>query len=174
MELLMQEEVRELAGERSQRQAERTASRRGSDRGFCVAGPYSSRGVIQAKRRNEGNEITLILPRNIRNLQALACCAGACLQSFRTRGNFTCRKSGLSNRRKLGNIQPALTSDDYRCRAWRTELQSELAESLGPTPTVAHYPTGASKWNPNARTAPSATSEVTRGFAQVELHARII
>jgi len=36
-------------------------------------------GVIPAKRRNEGNEIMLILPRNI---QALACCAGACLQSI--------------------------------------------------------------------------------------------
>src|SRR3982074_2374282 len=34
--LLMQEEVRELAGERSQRQAERTASRWGSERGYCV------------------------------------------------------------------------------------------------------------------------------------------
>jgi transposase-like protein len=36
MDLLMQEEVRELAGERSQRQAERTAQRWGSERGYCV------------------------------------------------------------------------------------------------------------------------------------------
>jgi putative transposase len=36
MDLLMQEEVRELAGERNQRQAERTASRWGSERGYCV------------------------------------------------------------------------------------------------------------------------------------------
>ena len=36
MDLLMQEEVRELAGERSQRQAERTATRWGSERGYCV------------------------------------------------------------------------------------------------------------------------------------------
>jgi transposase-like protein len=36
MELLMQEEVRELAGERSQRQPERTASRWGSESGYCV------------------------------------------------------------------------------------------------------------------------------------------
>src|ERR1039457_1517684 len=49
----------------------------------------------------------LILPRNI---QALACCAGACLQSsFCTWGNFNRRKWGFFNRRKLGNIQPALT-----------------------------------------------------------------
>ena len=36
MELLMQEEVRELAGERSQPQPERKASRWGSERGYCV------------------------------------------------------------------------------------------------------------------------------------------
>jgi transposase-like protein len=36
MELLMQEEVRELAGERSQRQPERTANRWGNERGYCV------------------------------------------------------------------------------------------------------------------------------------------
>jgi len=36
MDLLMQEEVRELAGERSERQAERTATRWGSERGYCV------------------------------------------------------------------------------------------------------------------------------------------
>ena len=36
MDLLMQEEVRGLVGERSQRQAERTANRWGSERGYCV------------------------------------------------------------------------------------------------------------------------------------------
>jgi putative transposase len=36
MDLMMQEEVRELVGERSQRQAERTASRWGNERGYCV------------------------------------------------------------------------------------------------------------------------------------------
>jgi len=36
MDLMMQEEVRELVGERSQRQAERTANRWGSERGYCV------------------------------------------------------------------------------------------------------------------------------------------
>src|SRR5579872_3681609 len=36
MDLLMEEEVRELAGERSKRQPERTASRWGSARGYCV------------------------------------------------------------------------------------------------------------------------------------------
>ena len=36
MDLLMQEEVREVVGERSQRQPERTATRWGSERGYCV------------------------------------------------------------------------------------------------------------------------------------------
>ena len=36
MDLMMQAEVEELAGKRSQRQAERTASRWGSERGYCV------------------------------------------------------------------------------------------------------------------------------------------
>src|SRR5215475_5850460 len=36
MDLLMQEEVRELVGERSQRQAERKANRWGSGRGYCI------------------------------------------------------------------------------------------------------------------------------------------
>jgi transposase-like protein len=36
MDLLMQEEVRELVGERSQRQEVRTANRWGSERGYCV------------------------------------------------------------------------------------------------------------------------------------------
>jgi transposase-like protein len=36
MDLLMQEEVRELAGERSQRQPERAVNRWGSERGYCV------------------------------------------------------------------------------------------------------------------------------------------
>jgi transposase-like protein len=36
MELLMQEEVRELVGERSRPQAERTANRWGSEQGYCI------------------------------------------------------------------------------------------------------------------------------------------
>lgn len=36
MELLMEEEVRELVGERSQPQPDRTASRWGKERGYCV------------------------------------------------------------------------------------------------------------------------------------------
>ena len=80
-------------------------------------------------------------------------------------------------------------SNGYRCRAWKTELQSQLADSFGLTLTVTHYPTGASKWNPiehrhcppgppplsnrhsadpHAIAGPSHPS--TRSPAQVELH----
>jgi hypothetical protein len=39
-------------------------------------------------------------------------------------------------------------SNGYRTYAWKTELQSQLANAFGLAVTVAHYPTGASKWNP--------------------------
>jgi hypothetical protein len=39
-------------------------------------------------------------------------------------------------------------SNSCRTHAWKTELQAQLCNSFGLTVTVAHYPTGASKWNP--------------------------
>ena len=39
-------------------------------------------------------------------------------------------------------------SNGYRCHAWKTELQSQLANAFALAVTVAHYPTGTSKWNP--------------------------
>jgi hypothetical protein len=39
-------------------------------------------------------------------------------------------------------------SNGYRCRAWKMELQTKLANRFGLTLTVAHYPAGTSKWNP--------------------------
>jgi hypothetical protein len=38
-------------------------------------------------------------------------------------------------------------SNGYRCRAWKVGLQ-KLANKIGITFHVAHYPPGASKWNP--------------------------
>jgi len=32
--------------------------------------------------------------------------------------------------------------------AWKTEIQTQLCNAFGITVTIAHYPTGASKWNP--------------------------
>lgn len=39
-------------------------------------------------------------------------------------------------------------SNSCRTRAWKYELQRQLADPFGITVTVCHYPTGASKWNP--------------------------
>jgi hypothetical protein len=39
-------------------------------------------------------------------------------------------------------------SNSCRCYAWKTELQSQLCNAFQLEVTVAHYPTGASKWNP--------------------------
>ena len=39
-------------------------------------------------------------------------------------------------------------SNGPRCRAWRYGIQCELADRHGLTVTAAHYPPGASKWNP--------------------------
>lgn len=39
-------------------------------------------------------------------------------------------------------------SNGARSRVWKQQLQVQLADSLGLTVTVCHYPTGASKWNP--------------------------
>ena len=79
----------------------------------------------------------LILPRNTLRafrIQALACCAGACLQSlFQHLGKIQPAKWGIFNRRKLGNIQPALTYSkghfDYSTRvAWHCGV---LRQTIG-------------------------------------------
>ena len=39
-------------------------------------------------------------------------------------------------------------SNGYRSRLWKAQLQEKLADTLGMTVVVCHYPTGTSKWNP--------------------------
>jgi hypothetical protein len=53
-------------------------------------------------------------------------------------------------------------SNSCRCYAWKTEVQSQLANSFALTVTVAHYPTGASKWNPIEH---RLFSEISRNWA---------
>jgi len=53
-------------------------------------------------------------------------------------------------------------SNGCRCWAWKTELQSQLASPFSLTVTVAHYPTGASKWNPVEH---RFFSEISRNWA---------
>jgi hypothetical protein len=38
-------------------------------------------------------------------------------------------------------------SNGYRPRLWKYQIQHQLADALGLSVTVCHYPTGASKWN---------------------------
>ena len=53
-------------------------------------------------------------------------------------------------------------SNSCRCYAWKTELQSQLANSFALAVTIAHYPTGASKWNAIEH---RLFSEVSRNWA---------
>ena len=39
-------------------------------------------------------------------------------------------------------------SNGWQPRAWKAQLQRQLADRLGLAVTVCHYPTGCSKWNP--------------------------
>ena len=50
--------------------------------------------------------------------------------------------------RKLLLLADTGGSNSCRTLAWKTELQLQLCNRFGLTVTVAHYPTGASKWNP--------------------------
>jgi hypothetical protein len=57
-------------------------------------------------------------------------------------------------RQRYGNVQniailaDAGGSNAPTCRAWKLGLHRQLCERHGLTVTVAHYPSGASKWNP--------------------------
>ncbi len=53
-------------------------------------------------------------------------------------------------------------SNGCRCHAWKTGLQFQLANAFSLAVTVAHYPTGASKWNPIEH---RLFSEVSRNWA---------
>ena len=59
MELLMEEEVRELVGERSQPQPERTASRWGKERGYCVVMGQKVRVNRPRVRTTDDQEVRL-------------------------------------------------------------------------------------------------------------------
>lgn len=39
-------------------------------------------------------------------------------------------------------------SNSCTCWGWKVQLQTQLSNPFGITVTIAHYPTGASKWNP--------------------------
>jgi len=53
-----------------------------------------------------------------------------------------------AGKRRLLILADTGGSNGCRCTAWKTELQAQVASPFGLNVTVAHYPTGASKWNP--------------------------
>ena len=57
-------------------------------------------------------------------------------------------------------------SNGYRCRAWKFFLQQNFVNRFNITITVAHYPSGASKWNPIEH---RLFSEVSKNWAGVPL-----
>ena len=58
-------------------------------------------------------------------------------------------------------------SNSCRRHAWKTEIQSQLANTFNLNITVAHYPTGASKWNPIEH---RLFSEISKNWAGEPLH----
>jgi len=57
-------------------------------------------------------------------------------------------------------------SNGYRCRAWKYFLQHNLCNPYRLTVTVAHYPSGASKWNPIEH---RLFSEISKNWAGIPL-----
>lgn len=57
-------------------------------------------------------------------------------------------------------------SNGARCRAWKYFLQHRLCSVHGLTVTVAHYPSGASKWNPIEH---RLFSEISKNWAGIPL-----
>jgi hypothetical protein len=58
-------------------------------------------------------------------------------------------------------------SNSSRSRVWKQQLQEKLADGLGLTVTVCHYPPGASKWNPIEH---RLFSEISKTWAGCPLH----
>ena len=67
-----------------------------------------------------------------------------------------------SGSRKILILADTGGSNSCRAHAWKTELQSQLANCFSLQVTVAHYPSGASKWNPIEH---RLFSEVSRNWA---------
>lgn len=58
-------------------------------------------------------------------------------------------------------------SNSCRYAAWKDQIQKQLCDRFALTVTVAHYPTGASKWNPIEH---RLFSEVSKNWAGEPLH----
>ena len=78
----------------------------------------------------------------------------------------TCGRERYPQARKLLILADAGGSNGCRPRAWKYFLQRLVANPFGLTVTVAHYPAGASKWNPIEH---RMFSEVSKNWAGVPL-----
>ncbi len=58
-------------------------------------------------------------------------------------------------------------SNNSRSRLWKQQLQEKIADGLGVTVTVCHYPPGTSKWNPIEH---RLFSEISKTWAGCPLH----
>ena len=70
------------------------------------------------------------------------------------------------NSRRLLILADSGGSNGARPRTWKMFLQEKLADGCGLTVTVAHYPAGASKWNPIEH---RMFSEISKNWAGVPL-----
>lgn len=70
------------------------------------------------------------------------------------------------NSKRLLILADSGGSNGARPRAWKMFLQEKLADGCGLTVTVAHYPAGASKWNPIEH---RMFSEISKNWAGVPL-----
>ena len=59
-----------------------------------------------------------------------------------------CGSQAYPNATELLILADSGGSNAARSRVWKRDLQKKLADLFGITVRVAHYPTGASKWNP--------------------------
>ncbi len=59
-----------------------------------------------------------------------------------------CGREQYPNAKRLLILADGGGSNGHRCRAWKKFLHEKFAQKVGLTVTVAHYPTGTSKWNP--------------------------
>jgi Rhodopirellula transposase DDE domain len=79
------------------------------------------------------------------------------------------REGAVRYRRARQLLILADTGGSNSCRrhAWKTELQAQLSNPFDLTVTVAHYPTGTSKWNPIEH---RLFSEISKNWAAEPLH----
>lgn len=70
------------------------------------------------------------------------------------------------NAKRLLILADSGGSNGARPRAWKKFLQQKIADRCGLTVTVAHYPAGASKWNPIEH---RMFSEISKNWAAVPL-----